>query len=220
MPTIANQQMLLEFKQFGCTRDHRRLFSGMNYTIHTGDVVHITGTNGAGKTTLLRALTGLFTDYDGDIFWREKLIQQCRYDFLNNLLFIGHLPGINVTLTPRENLTFLVRLNGYADVEQIDNALAQVGLYGYEDMPGHQLSAGQHRRVALARLYLGNALVWILDEPFTALDHQAIETLEHLCQHHAQRGGCVILTSHQTPNIPERKCLRLTDYRSSHRQER
>jgi heme exporter protein A len=225
MPSImltdtSTEPPLLRFNQLGCMRDSRVLFAGVDYLINAGDIVQIEGPNGMGKTTLLRALTGLFPDYDGEILWRGQLVTQERYDFLSHLLFIGHLPSVKKALTPRENLTFLAHLNGCYTVDQVDNALAAVGLYGYEDMPGHQLSAGQHRRVALARLYLSKALLWVLDEPFTALDTQGVEKLETLFMMHVQRGGCVIFTSHQPANIVDLRRLSLIDYRPSHKPSR
>lgn len=208
-------QSLLQFSQLGCTRDGRELFRDIDFAINAGDIVQIEGPNGTGKTTLLRALTGLFPDYDGEIIWQGEAISRVRYEFLSQLLFIGHLPGIKKTLTPRENLRFLGNLNGQCALEQIDDALAQVGLYGYEDMAGYQLSAGQNRRVALARLYLSDALVWVLDEPYTALDAQGVEKLEALFMRHASNGGCVIMTSHQPPNVAGLRHLSLVDYRDS-----
>jgi heme exporter protein A len=195
------------------------LFSGVDYTINSGDIVQITGANGIGKTTLLRAIIGLMHDYDGDICWRdqpldEQGIDNKRYDFTAELLFIGHLAGVKQSLTPRENLQFLANLHGTTSysLEQVDDALATVGLYGYEDMPGYQLSAGQNRRIALARLYLNQATIWVLDEPYTALDAQAIENLEALFITHAEQGGCVVFTSHQAPAIQTLRVLSLSDY--------
>ncbi len=203
---------LIEFKQLGCTRDSRVLFSGIDYRINAGDIVQIEGPNGTGKTTLLRALTQLFPEYDGDILWQGNSIATVHYEFLSQLLFIGHLAGVKKTLTPRENLAFLTNLNGQYSLDDIDQALAEVGLYGYEDMPGYQLSAGQNRRIALARLYLNDALLWVLDEPYTALDMQGIVKLEKRFAEHVEQGGCVVLTSHQTPTIKGLKRLSLLDY--------
>lgn len=212
---MSQDSPLIECQQLSCTRDSRVLFGGINATLGGGDIVQIEGPNGTGKTTLLRALTGLFPDYDGAILWRGKDISQQKYEFLSHLLFIGHLPGIKKSLTPRENLRFLANLQGECSDAQIDAALAEVGLYGYEDMPGYQLSAGQNRRIALARLYVTNALVWVLDEPYTALDTQGIAKLEALFEQHAKQGGCVILTSHQAPKVAGLRRLSLLDYQIS-----
>jgi len=241
--TQSSVTPLLELRQVSCARDSRVLFSGLDCSVGQGEILQIEGSNGAGKTTLLRALTMLFPEYDGEILWRGQLVSKNQYDFLSHLLFIGHLPGIKKSLTPRENLAYLANLQGHYDVEQIDQALAQVGLYGYEDMPGHQLSAGQNRRIALARLYLSHAAnlcaakleyskdapnlskgtsqgasqglsqsLWVLDEPYTALDTQGIKKLEQLFTDHAQHGGSVIMTSHQPPQIKGLKRLSLESY--------
>lgn len=207
MPTT-----LLQCQRLSCERDSRVLFEGLDFSVNQGDIIQIEGPNGSGKTTLLRALITLFPDYHGEIQWRGQPINKVRADYLANLLFIGHLPGVKKTLTPRENLLFLSRLHQAADLDAIDSALAKVGLYGYEDLPGYQLSAGQLRRVGLARLYLSRAPLWILDEPYTAIDKQGISNLEHLFIDHAAQGGSVILTTHQAPNISELKRINLLDF--------
>lgn len=203
---------LLELNNLACERDGRVLFSGLDAVIDKGDLVQIEGPNGCGKTTLLRAMTGLLPDYHGDILWRGEPIEKKRVEYLSELLFLGHLPGVKKTLSPRENLTFLSRLHQAVDVDAIDSSLAKVGLYGYEDTPGQQLSAGQLRRIALARLYLSQAPIWILDEPFTAIDKQGVANLESLFIEHASQGGCVILTTHQTPALPRLKRIDLQAY--------
>ena len=209
-------QPLIEFQQLQCERDGRTLFAGLNFVIRSGDIVQIEGPNGSGKTTLLRALTQLFPDYGGDILWQGKPIRQVMYDFRSHLVFIGHLPGIRKTLTPRENLRFLSSLQKECSLQAIDDALAHVGLYGYEDMPGYQLSAGQNRRIALARLYLPQTAdmgLWVLDEPYTALDIQGIEKLEQRFADYVSGGGCIVMTSHQPPSIDNLRRLPLPDYR-------
>lgn len=203
---------LLELKHLGCERDGRVLFAGLDVTINAGDIVQIEGPNGAGKTTLLRALTGLLPDYEGSITWRGESVSKNRVDYLSELLFLGHLPGVKKTLSPRENLAFLSRLHQAVDINAIDSSLEKVGLFGYEDVPGHQLSAGQLRRIALARLYFSTAPLWILDEPFTAIDKQGVANLEALFTEHASRGGCVILTTHQAPTLTQLKRINLKDY--------
>jgi heme exporter protein A len=203
---------LISCKQLACERDGRVLFHKLDMVINAGDIVQIEGPNGCGKTTLLRALTTLLPDYDGEIHWKGDSIKQVRSDYLAHLLFIGHLPGVKKTLTPRENLHFLMRLHQPVVLDDIDHALSKVGLYGYEDMPGHQLSAGQLRRVGLARLYLSKAPLWVLDEPYTAIDKQGVANLENLFADHAAAGGCVILTTHQNPSIEGIKQIALHNY--------
>lgn len=204
---------LLECRQLACERDGRVLFEKLDFRVYPGELIQIEGPNGCGKTTLLRAITALFSDYHGEILWCDKPVRQVRMEFLSQLLFIGHLSGVRKVLTPRENLQFLCGLNESVNLDVIDNALAKVGLYGYEDMPGHQLSAGQLRRVALARLYLSQALLWVLDEPYTAIDKQGVANLETLLLEHVESGGCVLLTTHQPPNLNQLKRLPLHEYR-------
>ena len=211
-----NPSSLLECKALACERDGRILFEQLDLAIGAGDVVQIEGPNGCGKTTLLRVLTTLLPDYMGDITWRGQSIRRNRRDYLANVLFIGHLPGVKHTLTPRENLAFLTGLAQEVSVTEIDEALAKVGLYGYEDMPGHQLSAGQLRRIALARLYLSTAQVWVLDEPYTAIDKQGVANLESLFMAHAASGGCVIMTTHQSPSLQQLKKVTLQEYSPSY----
>lgn len=215
-PNMTTPNTLLRCQSLSCERDGRILFEGLALDVNQGDIIQIEGPNGAGKTTLLRAITGLFPDYAGNITWKGETLNRVKADFLSHLLFIGHLAGVKKTLTPRENLLFLTQLSSQSyqstDKDAIDSALAKVGLYGYEDLPGYQLSAGQLRRVGLARLYLSSAPLWVLDEPYTAIDKEGIVHLEQLFTEHANSGGALILTSHQAPNIPHLKRLNLLDF--------
>jgi heme exporter protein A len=202
---------LLELRNLGCERDERLLFSGLNLQLGAGDVVQIGGPNGAGKTTLLRALAGISGDYQGQIFYAGQSLPDANWDFSRDRLYLGHLPGIKKSLTPSENLAWYQAQTG-ARIS-IDEALAAVGLYGYEDTPCYQLSAGQLRRVALARLHLTEARVWILDEPFTAIDKLGVSQLEALIARQSAQGGVVILTSHQDLTLPQLCLVNLQDYR-------
>lgn len=203
---------LIECRQLACERDNRVLFSRLDLRVAPGDMLQIEGPNGCGKTTLLRALATLLGDYQGEILWQGHPIAQDRLAYLNHLLFIGHLPGVKKSLSPRENLHFLMNLQAGVDADVIDQALGEIGLYGYEDMPGYHLSAGQLRRVSLARLYLSQAPIWLLDEPYTAIDKQGVAQLEALFTRHTAAGGCIILTSHQTPAIDHLRSIALQDY--------
>ena len=159
---------------------------------------NIRGTNGSGKTSLLRLLAGLMQPTAGAILLQGKPLAEQRGLLARNLLWIGHAAGIKGLLSAEENLAWLCALHRPASREAIWQALAAVGLRGFEDVPCHTLSAGQQRRVALARLYLDAPPLWILDEPFTALDKQGVAQLEaHLAQH-CERGGLVVLTTHHT----------------------
>ncbi len=199
-----NTKPLLEGQGLTCIRDGRTLFQELDLTLGSGELLQIEGVNGAGKTSLLRLLCGLAQPRDGNIYWQGVPIRQCRTDYHEQLLYIGHQPGIKDELTALENLRFFHALSGHGDNdEDLFQALDQVGLYGYEDAPVRTLSAGQRRRVALARLWLNRASLWILDEPFTAIDRKGIANLEAILSRHAQSGGMVVLTSHQTLHLKD-----------------
>lgn len=187
----------LEFRHFTCERDGYPLFEPLNFTLNAGEVVQIAGANGAGKTTFLRAISGLFSDWKGDMLFCGQQMKQPSYEMLCNLLYLGHQPGVKKSLTARENLEWAFGVQGLPFPGEIEPALAKVGLSGYQHVPCLQMSAGQNRRVALARLYVTNAAVWILDEPFTAIDKLGVKNLETLIKQHVSNGGLVILTTHQ-----------------------
>ena len=191
-----NSHPLFECSNISFERDDVPLFSGVNFQIHSSQAIQVIGANGAGKTTLLRIIAGSLTATAGDMFWRGKNIHSARGQFREQMLYLGHNAGIKPSLTPRENLQWYFQLFP-GSLESIDDALLKVSLEGYEDVSCHALSAGQQRRVGLARLYLTSALVWILDEPFTSIDVQGVAALETLMASHLSRGGSIIMTSHQ-----------------------
>ncbi len=198
---------MLEARELLCERDERTLFSGLSFTLNAGEWVQITGSNGAGKTTLLRLLTGLSRPDAGEVLWQGQPLHQVRDSYHQNLLWIGHQPGIKTRLTALENLHFYHR---DGDTAQCLEALAQAGLAGFEDIPVNQLSAGQQRRVALARLWLTRATLWILDEPFTAIDVNGVDRLTQRMAQRTEQGGIVILTTHQPLNVAESKIRRIS----------
>jgi heme exporter protein A len=179
-----------------CERDERVLFSQLSFSIAAGEVVQVQGANGSGKTTLLRILCGLNPDFSGDLLWQGQPVQETRDTFNSRMFYLGHSPAINKTLTPLQNLRWYCASHGFSDDAAILAALAELGLAGYENIPCHQMSAGQQRRVSLARLILSQADLWILDEPFTALDKQGVAELERRIAVKANAGGAVILTTH------------------------
>lgn len=201
---------LLELHDLSCERDERCLFAGLSLRLAAGDLVQIGGPNGAGKTTLLRALAGISQDYSGEIRYSGQSLATVRWEFARDSLYLGHLAGIKKALSPLENLSWYLAQTG--DSGDIHQALSAVGLYGYEDTPCYQLSAGQLRRVALARLYLSQARIWILDEPFTAIDKPGVAQLEALIARQVAQGGLVILTSHQDLTLPQLRMVNLQDY--------
>lgn len=204
---------LLELRELSCERDQRPLFSALNLSCHAGEAVQILGPNGSGKTTLLRTLAGLSREYRGQILCNGVELGRAGLAHRHNLLFIGHRPGIKSGLTPRENLAWYGALSGRASAADMIAALADVGLSAYADVPCAQLSAGQLRRVALARLHLSEAQrVWILDEPFTAIDRTGVAELEALMARHTAAGGLVVLSSHQELALPGLRRIDLLDY--------
>ncbi|MBU9822542.1 cytochrome c biogenesis heme-transporting ATPase CcmA [Rahnella sp. Lac-M11] len=193
---------MFEALNLSCVRDERTLFSGLSFTVLPGEMVQIEGRNGAGKTSLLRILAGLSSPDAGEVRWQGVNTRRQRDVFHQELLYLGHQPGIKSVLTAFENLAFYLSVSspsvrGDAASEAIYQALENVGLLGYEDVTVAQMSAGQQRRVALARLWLSNAPLWILDEPLTAIDKQGVATLIALFEQHAEQGGMVLLTTHQ-----------------------
>ncbi|MDY7560708.1 cytochrome c biogenesis heme-transporting ATPase CcmA [Pseudomonas sp. 10B1] len=195
---------LLEAVALACERDWRMLFENLELRLSAGDMLQISGPNGSGKTSLLRLLAGLMQPTAGNVLLNGQPLATQRAELARNLLWIGHAAGIKDLLTAEENLTWLCALHRPAQRDDIWRALESVGLRGFEDVPCHTLSAGQQRRVALARLYLDSPPLWILDEPFTALDKQGVAQLEKHLAAHCERGGMVVLTTHHTlGHIPD-----------------
>ena len=192
---------LLLAAQLSCERDDRLLFDGLNVVISPGTLTRIEGPNGAGKTTLLRILAGLSSDYSGTLNWRGQPVTQVREQYHREMLYLGHRPGIKALLTPLENLRSLLAPRRAVAEDDLWLALAQVGLGGFEDVPCHNLSAGQQRRVALARLHLSDEPLWLLDEAFTAIDKDGVKALEHLLEARTAQGGAVVMTTHHALGV-------------------
>lgn len=205
---------MLEVSNLTAIRDERVLFENLQFEIKPGELVQIEGRNGTGKTTLLRIVTGLGDREEGIIKWKGEEVEKSRDVFHQDLLFLGHQTGVKRELTALENLRFYQSIqNNRSSDEEIFTALTQVGLAGREDVPVAQLSAGQQRRVALARLWLSKQILWILDEPLTAIDKQGVKVLESLFASHADNGGIVVLTTHQDmfSDSPELRKIKLGD---------
>lgn len=192
---------MLEARALTCVREERTLFSDLSLTVAPGDLVQVAGPNGVGKTSLLRLLAGLSRPYAGEVRWSGENIEQCRDSYHQQLFYLGHQAGIKHELTAFENLAFFRRMHHAGSKANLWQVLARVGLAGLEDQPAGQLSAGQKRRVALARLWLGGPALWILDEPFTAIDKHGVKVLERLLLEHTDAGGMVLITTHQDLNL-------------------
>lgn len=194
---------MLEVSNLECVRGDRRLFAGMNFSLQPGELLHVHGANGSGKTSLLRMVCGLTAPAEGEIRWNGENIRSLREEYFKDVTYLGHLGGIKEDLTALENLRISAELAGVdAPEDKVVAALGKLGLGGREDLPAKVLSQGQKRRVALARLLLCNTRLWILDEPFTALDVAAVGVVQDLLSQHLHNGGMVILTTHQEVDIP------------------
>ncbi len=194
---------MLDVIDLACRRGERRLFSHLGFSVGPGHLLSVLGRNGSGKTSLLRLLCGVLSPEQGAITWRGRNIARLRESYLGHLTYIGHLNGIKADLTARENLESAARLAG-AGVSRgaVDQALEAVGLGDAAGLPTRLLSQGQQRRAALARLWISTSPLWILDEPFTALDHAAAGCLTHRLGRHLGDGGTVVLTAHHTVDLP------------------
>jgi heme exporter protein A len=188
-------------------RGDHRLFTDLSFSLQGGELLRLRGSNGSGKTSLLRILCGLMEPAEGEVLWKEENILTQRDEFNAELLYLGHLNGIKAELTGFENLRVSYALRGEVPTDdQIYNALGQIGLGGREELPTQVLSQGQKRRVALARLLLSDAALWVLDEPFTALDVDAVAQLAKLIEAHLQKGGMVVYTTHQEVDMRAGAC--------------
>ena len=204
-----DNQDVLKAEHLFCERDNRILFEDLNFAAHRGQVIQIKGSNGSGKTTLLRILCGLNEGFRGSLTWFNKPIQDHWEEVHSSLIYMGHRVGVNKILTPVENLRWSVGLSTSVTDEQINDALGDMGLRGFEDSQCFTLSAGQQQRVSLSRLLLNNGLLWVLDEPFTTLDQEGVKLLERLLSQHAKKGGVVLVTTHHELFVPNLTVLEL-----------
>ena len=187
---------MLDVIELECVRGDRPLFRGLSFAVGPGELLHVTGRNGSGKTTLLRTLCGLSRPAAGEIRWRNADIRELGDDYHRQLAYVGHLNGIQGELTACENLLVAAGLAGATGPGRRCGAGA-LGLAAYRDFPAKILSQGQKRRLALARLALIPKPLWILDEPFSALDTHSLGAMTALLSGHLATGGMIIITSHQ-----------------------
>jgi len=191
----------LEVSGLECIRQDIILFQDINFKLRSGDLLQIDGVNGSGKSSLLRLLAGLMQQNAGEISWQGKEISRCRYDYQQVISYIGHLNGVKDALTALENLQVMVALAGSKSEISLSHALDQLELTGMETVPLSRMSAGQKRRVALARLLVTKAAIWLLDEPFTSLDASGKLLIERLITEHCTRGGIIVFSTHQPMEI-------------------
>ncbi|TMN73663.1 heme ABC transporter ATP-binding protein CcmA [Pseudoalteromonas sp. S1727] len=188
---------MLHIKSVTCIKQDRCLFADLNFRLKSGQIMQLAGPNGAGKTSLLRIIAGFSMPDEGQVIWQGESIAKNYDEFARELLFIGHKTGVNGQLSAIENVRFWLQIQGYNTKQDLYSLLAKIGLVGLEDVPVRTLSAGQQRRVALIRLWLNNAKLWVLDEPFTALDKAGIAFLQQRFLSHLAQGGAILLTTHQ-----------------------
>jgi heme exporter protein A len=201
---------MLSVESLSCVRGERPLFTGLTFTLGAGEWAHVRGTNGAGKTSFLRILAGLAQPEAGDIHWNGASVLGAAEHWRQDMLYLGHHPAVKEELTALENLQIAARLDGRElSYDEALAALARFGLAGREDLPVRVLSAGQKRRVLLARTLTRQARIWILDEPFTALDAKAVDMLSGLVAGHLEAGGIAVITSHQAVPLAGGKVVQL-----------
>lgn len=195
MALDSNSQLIIE--NLSVIRSDLPLFDPVNLTLNNGDAIQISGTNGSGKTSLLRCICGLSHRHEGVISWCGDNINEHSEAFYQQLLYIGHSLGLKTKLTVQQNLEFYQQLRFQSDPSSIKTALEQLHIASYHDELVGNLSAGQKRRVALARIICEPVKLWLLDEPMVALDIDGQSWLENVCNRHLEQDGMILLTSHQ-----------------------
>jgi heme exporter protein A len=195
-PSSSTTTNTYEARSLQCIRDDRVLFDELSFSVNPGQALVLEGRNGSGKTSLLRILCGIRLPESGTLLWEGRDIFRLGPEFHEHIAYLGHKDGSKLDLTPLENLRIARGLGKAQESIDLEEALDQVGLYGFEDIPTRNLSAGQQRRLAIARLLVTDAKLWILDEPFTSLDRKGIEHMERLFEEHLKRGGMAAMTTH------------------------
>ncbi|HUC62946.1 MAG TPA: heme ABC exporter ATP-binding protein CcmA [Alphaproteobacteria bacterium] len=201
----------LEARDLVCVRGERVVFAGLGFRLQSGEALTLVGANGSGKSSLLRLLAGLLRAADGELLWNDNAVAADIDGYRRRLRYVGHLDPVKPVLSVRENLEFWARLQG-AGTGLVEDALARFGLDGLADVPGRLLSAGQRRRLNLARLIAGMpapAPLWLLDEPTSGLDAASVATLEALLAFHREAGGLVVVATHTAIDLPGSAALDL-----------
>jgi heme exporter protein A len=199
---------LLQTRDLACMRNDRMLFEHLDIHLDAGQMLVVEGPNGCGKTSLLRILTGLRLADGGEVLWRQQPIDRLAGDYFEQVNYVGHHDGVKHELSCLENLR-LARAMGVPSSLDLDNVLEQVNLYAYGETEAGSLSAGQKRRLALARLLVTDARLWILDEPFTSLDKASMALFSELFEQQLERQGVIVMTSHHDISLPAQNLQRL-----------
>ena len=203
-----SQTALLQMSGLSCTRNDRVLFEQLDFMLEAGQILVVEGPNGSGKTSLLRILTGLALADSGEILWRGTPIDRLAGDYYEQVVYVGHHDGVKHELSCLENLR-LARAMGVPSELDLDDVLERVNLYAYGETEVGSMSAGQRRRLALARLLATDSLLWILDEPFTSLDRDSMAMFAQLFEQHLERQGLIVMTSHHDISLPGQSVQRL-----------
>jgi heme exporter protein A len=201
---------MLEVKNLECVRGARRLFKGLNFSASPGELIELRGANGSGKTSLLRIICGLAAPASGEVLWQKKPVRALGEEYYALVAYLAHQNGLKDELSPIENLRVASGVAGQNLTEEdAQRILARVGLTDQANIPTRSLSAGQRRRVGLARLLTSRASLWLLDEVLTSLDDAAIEMTRRFITEHLREQGIVIVATHQDLNLPSECCRRL-----------
>ena len=190
-----------------CQRGYKLLFENLSFELNSGEVLKVSGPNGSGKTSLMKILAGLSSFETGSIDYDDTKINSQRYNL--DFLYLGHLAALSPELSCLENLKYTMRLGNDSLDLDFSDALKKVGLKKFENELVGKLSAGQKKRIALSLLFITQSKVWLLDEPFSALDSKAIKIIETRVEDHCNSGGICILTTHQECNIKNMKEISL-----------
>lgn len=189
-----------------CERNYKTIFDNISFSLSSGEILKISGPNGSGKTSLLKILSAISSCEYGNVSYKNKKLGSSEYQ--KNICYIGHLGAINYELSCKENLLYLASLQGL-EKTNIKKSLIEVGLYDYKNEYANNLSAGQKRLIAMAIIFMNKAPILLLDEPFTALDCNAISIIENAINKHIKNGGICILTTHQKCNLKNIKNIEL-----------
>jgi len=190
-----------------CQRGYNELFSNLSFELNSGEILRVSGANGSGKTSLLKIIAGLNSAESGRLSINNNQVGS--YEYQSDIFYLGHLPALSPELHCKENLDYLTQLNNSSSNQALDEALTNVGLKNFENEYAANLSAGQKRRIVLSALFITQSKVWLLDEPFTALDSDGINVIEAQITKHCNNNGICVLTTHQECNLPGLRTLTL-----------